>query len=73
VENTISRAIEMRADREALAATGDDEVFVRMQQRLALQAIHDPSPPRLSQIWFGSHPTVVERAGLPESLRRADR
>lgn len=68
VVNTVSRAVEARADRGALSATHAPDAFIRTQRRLALEAVQDPSPPRLSQIWFGSHPTVLERAGLPASL-----
>ncbi len=70
VPNTVSRAVEARADRDALESTGDDAAFVAMQRRLAIEAIHDPTPPAWSQLWFGSHPTVLQRAGLPASLRR---
>ncbi len=72
VENGISRAIETRADRDALAATGESTTFVNMQRELALKSLSDPTPPAWSQFWFGSHPTVVERAGLPASLERAE-
>ncbi len=71
--NAVSRAIEARADRVSLQSTGADAAFVAMQRRLALQALRDPEPPAVSQFWFGSHPTVVERAGLPGSLARAER
>ena len=73
VQNTVSRALEVRADRVSIRATGADPTFVRMQQRLALTSLADPSPPAVSQLWWGSHPTVLQRAGLPESLRRAAR
>jgi STE24 endopeptidase len=73
VENTVSRAIEARADRASLEATGAGPTFVRMQRRLALTSLADPTPPRLNQLWFGSHPTVLQRAGLPRALARADR
>jgi STE24 endopeptidase len=69
--NTVSRALEARADRVSLQATGDDGAFVAMQHRLALQAVRDPTPPAWSQFWFGSHPTVLQRAGLPSSLEEA--
>lgn len=69
--NAVSRAIEARADRGALAATHDPQAFIKVQRRLAIEALHDPTPPRLSQFWFGSHPTTLERAGLPQSLREA--
>jgi STE24 endopeptidase len=72
VENTISRAIEARADRESLAATGESATFVSMQRELALASLSDPTPPRWSHFWFGSHPTVLQRAGLPASLESVE-
>ena len=72
VQNTISRAIEARADRESLVATGDSDTFISMQRELALAALSDPTPPAWSQFWFGSHPTVLQRAGLPASLAAAE-
>lgn len=70
-QNTVSRAIEARADRSALDATHADATFVRLQRRLALTSLADPTPPAPSQFWWGSHPTVLQRAGLPRSLREA--
>ena len=70
-QNTVSRAIEARADRSSLEATHEDATFVRMQRRLALTSLSDPTPPALSQFWWGSHPTVLQRAGLPRSLEAA--
>ncbi len=64
VENAVSRAIEARADRVALQATGDVAAFEAMQVRLATRSLADPDPPALSQWWFGSHPTLVQRVGL---------
>ena len=69
--NTVSRAIEARADRVSLTVTRDGQAFIGMQRRLALEALHDPTPPAWSQFWFGSHPTVLQRAGLPASLAEA--
>lgn len=71
VQATISRAVEVRADRDALAATGEAEVFVAMQRELARASLSDPTPPTLAHLWFGSHPTVLQRAGLPASLAAA--
>jgi STE24 endopeptidase len=73
LQNTVSRAIEARADRASLETTHEDATFVRMQRRLALTSLADPTPPALSQFWWGSHPTVLQRAGLPRALRRAAR
>jgi STE24 endopeptidase len=72
-QNTVSRAIEARADRVSIETTGADATFIRMQQQLAVRALADPTPPPLSQFWWGSHPTVLQRAGLPASLRAARR
>jgi STE24 endopeptidase len=70
-QNTVSRAIEARADRVSIETTHADATFIRMQRRLALASLADPSPPALSQFWWGTHPTVLQRAGLPASLRDA--
>jgi len=73
LQNAMSRAVEARADRDSLEATGQGEVFVAMQHELATSALSDPTPPRLSQLWFGSHPTALQRAGLPSSLEQLAR
>ncbi|HET6562756.1 MAG TPA: M48 family metallopeptidase [Marmoricola sp.] len=71
VQNAVSRAVEARADRAALAATDDGASFAALQKRLALRSLADPTPPRWSQLWFGSHPTVLERLGLLASVEAA--
>lgn len=64
VQNAVSRRIETRADVEALKATGDPVAFVEMQKRLCLRSLCDPAPPDWAHVWFGSHPTVLERVAL---------
>ncbi|MEO7350344.1 MAG: M48 family metallopeptidase, partial [Marmoricola sp.] len=64
VQNTISRAIEARADRASLEATGDYAGFEKMQKELATRSLSDDDPPAWSQFWFGSHPTTVQRIGM---------
>jgi STE24 endopeptidase len=71
--NTVSRAVEARADRASLEATHDYEGFERMQVELATRALSDPTPPRWSQFWFGSHPTTLQRIGLARALQREAR
>ncbi len=73
VQNTISRAIEARADRASLEATGDYAGFEALQRRLATRSLSDASPPAWSQFWFGSHPTAVQRIGLARALERQAR
>jgi STE24 endopeptidase len=64
VQSGISRVIETRADLDALAATEDPDAFVGLHRRLALRSLADPSPPRWSQWFFGTHPTVLDRIGM---------
>ncbi|MFL6173810.1 MAG: M48 family metallopeptidase [Marmoricola sp.] len=74
IENTMSRAVEARADRTALTVTHDPTTFVDMQKKLSLRSLADPTPPRISQFWFGSHPTVLQRIGMARVVdRRSDR
>jgi STE24 endopeptidase len=73
VQNAASRAVEARADRDSLAATDDVAAFEDLQRRLAVRSLADPTPPALLHLWWGSHPTVLQRLGLPASLARADR
>ena len=68
VENTMSRAVEARADRTALLVTHDPGTFITMQKQLALRSLADPTPPRVSQFWFGSHPTVLQRIAMARLL-----
>ncbi len=64
VQNTISRAVETRADVDALATTDDGQGFQALHVRLAQRSLADPTPPAWRQFWWGSHPTVLERLGL---------
>ena len=69
-ENTVSRSIEARADRASLAATGDYAGFEQVQVELAGRSLSDDDPPWLSQFWFGSHPTTLQRIGLSRALEK---
>lgn len=70
VENTISRAIEARADLSALDATRDPAAFVELQKRLAISSLQEPAPPEWDQLWFGTHPTPVQRIGMARTLAK---
>ncbi len=69
VQNTVSRAIEARADRAALEATHDYPAFDQVQKQLAVRSLSDPTPPAWSQFWFGSHPTALQRIGIADALQ----
>lgn len=68
VQNGISRRVELRADVDALHATGDPVAFVEMQVTLARRSLADPTPPAWSRFWFASHPTTLQRVALAERL-----
>ncbi len=72
VENTISRAIEARADRSALEATHDYTAFDEVQKQLAVRSLNDPTSPAWSQFWFGSHPTTLQRIGIARALQQQE-
>jgi STE24 endopeptidase len=66
IENTVSRAIETRADVDSLDSTRHRSAFQQLQVRLAQRSLADPDPPVWRQLWWGSHPTVLERLALWE-------
>jgi STE24 endopeptidase len=68
LENVVSRRIETRADVDALRATGDPAAFEAMQLELARRSLADPTPPAWSQLWFGSHPTTLERIAIARQV-----
>jgi STE24 endopeptidase len=67
VNSGLSRLIETRADVASLEATRDPAAFIRMQRELDLHSLSD-DPPHWSHIWFGSHPTTLERIAIAEQL-----
>jgi STE24 endopeptidase len=73
VQNAVSRSIEARADRAALSATHDYPAFDRVQEQLSVRSLSDPTPPGWSQLWFGTHPTALQRIGIAEALQRRAR
>jgi STE24 endopeptidase len=68
VQNGVSRRIETRADVDSLRTTQDSEAFIQLQKDLATTSLADPTPYRLSQFWFGSHPTALQRIALAERM-----
>jgi STE24 endopeptidase len=59
--NGISRAIERRADRFALAATGDAQSGVRAFERLRDQDLAEDEPPKWAELLLSSHPSLRSR------------
>ena len=59
--NATSRGMEARADRFALAATGDYDAGIRAFRRLAEQNLAELEPPRWAELLFASHPSLASR------------
>ena len=72
VQNAISREIETRADVDALEVTRDARAFEAVQRELALRSLADPTPPAVSQFWFGSHPIGLTRIAIARQLAERD-
>ncbi len=69
--NTVSRHLEARADLVSLEVTDAPDAFIAMQRRLALRSLADPTPPRVTQWLWGSHPTVLERIGMAQEVEES--
>ncbi|MBV8643121.1 MAG: M48 family metalloprotease [Candidatus Eremiobacteraeota bacterium] len=59
--NAASRALERRADRFALQATGDHAAGIRAFRRLGEQNLAELEPPRWAELLFSSHPSLAAR------------
>jgi STE24 endopeptidase len=70
LQNSISRRIETRADVASLRTTDDPEAFIAVQRELALRSLADPTPYAVSQFWFGTHPTTLQRIALAQRFER---
>ncbi|HEX5527271.1 MAG TPA: M48 family metalloprotease, partial [Solirubrobacterales bacterium] len=69
VANQLSRAIERRADEFALRLTDEPDAAISLEQRLAVQNVADPAPPRWQNVLLATHPPTVERIGQALAFR----
>lgn len=65
----VSRAYEREAEWTALRLTDDPGAAIGLQQGLVERSLGVPDPPRPVRVWFGTHPTALERIGM--ALRHA--
>jgi STE24 endopeptidase len=68
--NRLSRAVERRADRFALALTDAPEPFVSFERRITLRNVADPDPPRWLTAVLSTHPPTLERIGAALAYER---
>jgi STE24 endopeptidase len=70
ISNQLSRAVEIRADLDAIRLTDDAEAMVAFERRITLQNVSDPDPPGWWHALMGTHPTTLERIAQAEAERR---
>jgi STE24 endopeptidase len=63
IANTLSRALERRADEFALRLAGSPDAFVSFERTIAVQNVADLEPPRWVSRLLATHPPTVERIG----------
>jgi len=66
----LSRAIERRADAEALRLTGAPRALVGFWHDLAVRNLAEPGPPGPIRAMLATHPPVVERIGAALAFER---
>ena len=71
ISNSLSRAVEARADRYAMELTRDPEGLIAFQRRITVQNVSDPEPPGWVHALLGTHPTSVERIGQALAFSRS--
>lgn len=69
VGNAVSRAYESEAEWSALQVTRDPDAAIGLQQGLVRQNLGVPDPPAWVRLWFGTHPTALERIGLAKRVQ----
>ena len=70
IMNAWSRAIEARADRYAMALTGDPRSLADAMRRLADQNLAEERPPRWAELLLYSHPPIFRRVQAAEEAVR---
>jgi STE24 endopeptidase len=70
--NLVSRAQERRADRDALAWTGNAPALVRTLRRLSAEHLTEERPTGWAAAFLNSHPGVAERIAAAESWGAAN-
>ncbi len=63
-QNWLSRRWEADADRIAVETIEDGTTYARMMARLARQNLSDPTPPRLVEGLFATHPAIGRRVAF---------
>ena len=65
--NAVSRRYEAEADWLALGATQDPDSGIALDRNFVKTGLADPDPPAWLALWYGSHPTPLQRIGMAEA------
>ncbi|HET7857471.1 MAG TPA: M48 family metalloprotease [Gaiellaceae bacterium] len=71
--NLVSRRYEAEADWGALKATRDPRSMEKLMQDFSETSLGQPDPPEWSQLFFGTHPTLMQRIEMAEAWKREQR
>ncbi len=71
VSNLLSQFQERRADRFAVAATGNGPALVKALRHLGAVNLADPRPGRIADRWLHTHPSVASRIQAVQGAARA--
>ena len=69
IQTAVSRRYEAEADWLALEATRNPASAIELERRLVTTSLADPDPPAWITLWFGTHPTPMERIAMAEAFR----
>jgi STE24 endopeptidase len=67
--NAVSRRYEAEADWLALQATRDPASGVALDRNFVRTGLADPDPPAWVRLWYGTHPTPMERIAMAQAAR----
>ncbi|HET7531148.1 MAG TPA: M48 family metallopeptidase [Mycobacteriales bacterium] len=70
VSNLVSRHIEARADAHSLMLTGESQVFIAAERKLAVHGLDDLEPPGVLYVLFATHPTAPQRIAMARDYER---
>jgi STE24 endopeptidase len=70
VTNLVSRRYEAEADWGALKATRDPDSMQKLMEGFSETSLGQPDPPKWARIFFGTHPTLMQRIEMAEAWKR---
>jgi STE24 endopeptidase len=73
LQSSLSRRMEAEADWKALEVTRDPAALEGLMVEFSRTSLGDPDPPILSQLVFGTHPTLADRVAMARAWEAGGR